>query len=230
MNLSKKVIIFMVSVVIVLGIGGVWYWKHASSPASEGSKFISYNDPKLTDAEKTVFTGKINEYEKKLAEAKTKDEQFTYSVQVGAEYYGLGEYEKARNKYLSASELLPDNPTSWAELAVVETAMTDYASAYGHIRKALEINPASSQYWRRLIGLKKDNMGASDVEMENLYAEALTKTNKNADIIGLHAIFLEERKKDLPGALAEWRLANSVNPDGKERYEEQIKRIQDLVK
>lgn len=230
MNISKRIVIFIAFLILLLGVGGVWYWEKSIKNSSDNRQFIKYQDPKLTDAEKAVFTERLADYKKKLSEAKEKDDRFTYLMQVGLQYYALGQFANAREQYLRASEILPNNPTVWSELYVVESAMGDYVSAKEHIVKALDINPANVQYWRWRFGLEEDNLGTSDTDLEKLFDEAVTKTNQNVDVLVLYAIFLEERRRDLPRAIAQWRLAATINPEGKSTYDEQIKRIQSLVK
>jgi len=72
-------------------------------------------------------------------------------------------------------------------------------------------------------------MQASNEELNNLYREALDKTNNGVDIITSYAIFLETTG-DLQGALDKWKQATVSNPTNKSVYATHIKRLEALIK
>lgn len=226
--MSKRKISAIVIVLLVLIVGAffiVWYPKYQYEKS-----LITYKDPKLTQQEKQVFLDRIAEDQKQLDNNKLSNEdRFKYTVDMGVQFYALGEYKKARDAQLLASKLLPGNPTVWAELFRAENEMHDYQNAEDHLQKAITINPASTNYWRWLLELEEGPLHLSNDRLKQGYEEALKATNSHVNILILYAKFLE-KIGDLPGAVQQWKKAIEVNPEGKSTYEAEITRIQGLVK
>lgn len=230
MNFIQKKPISLIIFVIVLAVVGVYIYLHLDKNNFRSGNIISYKDPGLTQQEKDLFSQKIEELKKQLSTVKDDQEKFKLNMQIGFQYYGLGEYGLARKQYLIASKILPENPTAWAELYVIENAMQDYKNAKTHILKAISLDPSSSQYWRWRIDLERQGLAASTKTLDQLFTEALGKTNNSVDIITLYAKYLEEQKNDLRSAIMQWRKAAELNPDAKDQYEGEIKRIQNTLR
>lgn len=231
MNKLRKAILVVTILVVVMGmtVAGVVYFYDGDSTQLK-KEAITYRDPNLTVEEVALMNQRVADIQKKLDMASSDEEKYKAHMQLGFEYLPLGEYEKAREQYLKASSILPDNPTPWAELYVVERNMQDYENARFHLEKAIELNPVNVQYWRWRIELERDYFTASNDMLDALHKEGLDKTGQNIDMIVLYAYFLEERKNDLLGAVQMWKKANELNPEDKVIYDEEITRIQEKLK
>ncbi len=226
----KKISVFIILIMLVLAAaGGYSYWKqnHKKAPVNN---FVNYKDNGLTQAEKDAYYKKIDEINKQYEKANGKEDQFKKHLLTGFQYYGLGEYQKARTEYIASSQILPENPQVWAELYVVENDMKDFSNAKTHIEKAISLNSASPQYWRWRIDFATDNEKQPNDALDSLYKTALDKTFNSADIVTLYAEFLENKKGDLAGAVTQWKRAIEVNPDKKAIYQAEIERIQNKLK
>lgn len=198
------------------------YNKPKDSPKQQ---FVSYKDPGLTADEKATFQSKIAELETQLKDAKDENTKFKLTMQIGVQHYALGEYSQAHDRYIAATKILPDNPTVWSELYVVENAMGDYEGARSHIQKAIELNPASAQYWRWRIDIERDRFNPSATTIEDLFAQALAKTNDNIEILALEARYFESANK-VPAAIEVWKHLKEVNPSAAATYDQEITTLQ----
>lgn len=231
--MKKKIAIVVGCLVVVTVVAGAfWYYqtqKPAIGLAEQPSTVLLSRDPQLTEAERQNYLKNITELEGKLQAATEDAERYKLRMQIGFEQYALGEYAKARSSYLEANKLMPTNPTAFAELYVVESAMGDYENAKRHLQKAIEINPSNAQYWRWIITLRADAFQDSPEELKKYYLDGLEKTRDHVDIVTMYAQFLE-KQGDVVSAVAQWKKAIELNPDQKDVYQAEIVRIQNLLK
>ncbi len=190
---------------------------------------ILSRDLGLTDQEKQASNERISVLENKLKAANKEEEKYTLELQLGFEYFAIGEYSKSRSHHLEASKIMPQNPTPYAELYVVESSMGDYENAKRHIQKAIELNPSNAQYWKWIITLRTDIFKDSPDEIKNYYIDALAKTNSHVDILTAYAQFLE-KQGDVVSAVAQWKKAKEINPEQSTIYDTEITRIQNMLK
>lgn len=223
--MNKKILIIIGAILVALGVGGYLYSLRNDLP----KEAILIKDPQLTDKEKQGFRDKIVELEKEVNDPSKNDgERYKARVQIGLQYFILGEYKNARDQYLLATKMMPDIATAWGELYVVENSMLAYDQANEHIKKALTINSANPQYWRWYLELTGP-LKVSDDKIRQTYQEALKQTDNSTDILGLYAGFLE-KQNDLVGAVAQWKRAIEKNPAGAAQYQAEIARIQNKLK
>lgn len=229
--MNKRLIIILLIVIVILGGGGaLWYYK--THPNTDPTvPIITYRDPKLSQEEIKPFLDRIDLAKKELAELANntpKENKYQLLLKIGAEYYPIGELEKARDYDKQATDLIPTDAAAWYSLASVEIHMQDYTAARTHIDKALSIEPANPEYWRTKLDLSRDIFHYSTDQMKDLYKQALDGTHEHVDIVAYYAKFLDS-SGDLAGAVAQWKKAIEKNPDGKASYEKEIKNIQAKV-
>lgn len=222
--MNKKSLVLGLVLVVILVAGGVYmaYNKPKDLPKQQ---FVTYKDPGLTAEEKAVFQSKITELEAQLKDAKDDNTKFKLTMQIGIQHYALGEYTLAHERYMAATKILPDNPTVWSELYVVENAMGDYEGARSHIEKAIELNPASAQYWRWRLDIERDRFNPTANTIEDLFVQALAKTNDNVEILAMQARYFENANK-IPAAIEVWKRLKEVNPSAAATYDQEITTLQ----
>ena len=224
----KNFLIVGVIAGVILIAGGIFAFWYISIYQGYNPKQIVYRDPKFTDQEKQVFLDRIKEADEKLSNASTIDERYKLLVDRGVQYYSLGMLVEARDSYQRAAELLPKNPTAWAELYHTELLMENFIRANRAIDKALEINDGNPQYWIWKIENAKDHLSATDKEIEDMYKEGV-KASHAPELYVRYSRYLEEHG-DLAGAVTQLKFAIEINPSAKEAYEEEISRIQNRLK
>lgn len=138
MTSNQKVIASLVALALIVG-GVIWYQNQYGTPKN----LVTYNDPKLNDEEKKQFETRIAEAEGKLEGANNEDKYRLY-LQLGADYFRLGNLDKSLNAYLEASKLFPDNPVPWANAGQVAFDMNDFKAAKRYIENALKYNPTDT--------------------------------------------------------------------------------------
>ncbi len=218
---KKSIIISAVVFTVIIAAGGVWWTLHMRATSSSSSNFISYKDRGLTAEEKAVYQSKVVELKEQLKNATNDNEKFKLTMQIGIQHYALGEFTLAQERYLTAAKILPDNPTVWSELYIIENARGDYASAKKHIEKAIELNPASAQYWRWRIELEKDQFSPDSESMNSLFSQALANTNNSVEILAIQARYFESIGSN-NAAIDTWKRLKEVNPSATAIYDQEI--------
>lgn len=225
---SKNFLIFGIIVSVILILGAIFTYWYISIYQGYNPKQIVYRDPKFTDQEKQVFLDRIKEADEKLVKVSTVDERYKLLVDRGVQYYSLGMLVEARDSYQRAAEILPKNPTAWAELYHTELLMENFIRANRAIDKALEINNSNPQYWIWKIENAKDHLSATDAEIEDMYKEGI-KASHTPELYVRYSRYLEEHG-DLAGAVTQLKFAIELNPSAREAYDEEITRIQNRLK
>lgn len=211
----------LVVIILLVGFGSVYY-KHYKYDKN----LIHSKDTGLTNDEKQVFINHYNDDLNKLRDKSiSKDEQYRLYVDIGLQYYVLGDYDNARKYLLMAKPLFPDNIEAYNQLFSVDNAMHDYMAAQQDIDKALSISRTDAQLWRNKIDLEKQYFNPTQDQVKDLYNQALTATADNIDIITVYAQYLESIN-DLQGAVTEWKDAITKNPSSTALYQAEIDRIQ----
>jgi len=188
---------------------------------------IEEKEPNLTTEERLLIENRLQEVQKKLFEATTENEKFNAQMQIGFQQYGLGQYKEAKETFLKAADLEPDNYVVYVALYQVELDRQDNQSARKNIKKALALKEENPDLWRKYIQLETDRFFANDDQLKDLYLEALTRTNSHVDMLAFYAQFLE-KSNDLKSALDIWKKAYEQIPDP--LYQEEIERLEALLK
>ena len=189
---------------------------------------IDYVDPKLTQEEKQPFLDRLQKYQDELntlsADA-PKAQKFQLLLSIASEYYPIGEYKKSFDTYILASALFPEEPVPYYSMAYIAEQRGDYASARFNYRKAIEKSPDYGLYWRALIEFERDRYSASPETLDTMFKDALSKTNKDINVVTLYAQFLEGQGK-VAEAVEQWQEALGQRPDYADLYQQEIDRLQ----
>lgn len=232
MNNKKYTFIAIVLLVVVVVVVGFFVSRGGESSQEDTTpvNLITYRDPQLTDEEKQPFFDSIKQSEEKLASlpADSKAEIYQQWLNIAANYVPLGEYAKSLEAYKKASDAVPGEELAYYGAATVEEKMQDYASAKRDVKKALEIRPDNTDYWRFYITLSQERLGATPEEMEQLFAESLIATRDHINMVTIYAKYLAEQKEYVK-AIEQWRRAQELNPDGAEIYESEITDIKNQL-
>lgn len=234
MNISenyKKII--LAAVVIILAIAGIFYYNKIKN-RNENAKpnFITEKDPNLTAEERKTAEDRLAAVEEKIKnppEGTAVIEKYGWNLQAGLYKLNLGKFLEAKNYFLTASGLQPDDYTSYMGLYEAYLRMTDYDSARENIKKALALNSGNLNIWQKYIQLEKEKFDPATGQMEQIFSQALKSTRDNIDIITAYAQYLEE-KGELKGAMVQWKKAAIINAANKDVYQAEISRLEGLIK
>lgn len=233
MNIPEKYKkIIPAAIAIVLVIAGIMYYNRIQNEKNLNSSFITEKDPNLTAEQRKIVEDRIaglNEKIKNPPEGSTDAEKYNLYIQIGFQKLNLGKFSEARDSFIDASHLQPDNYAAYVALYQVYLSMTDYNSARESIKKAVSLSPGSPDVWRKYIPLEKEKFGATNEELEKLYSEALKSTGESIDILTVYAQFLEE-KGDIKGAIEQWKKATVAYATNKDVYQGEIYRLENLPK
>lgn len=153
----------------------------------------------------------------------SKEERFMAYSKLGNELVVVGKYIEAVDALKSAQKLLPENPTSYQDLFEVYIKMHDYNAAEVQIKKAVEINYASSSNWNKYIALEKEHLNMSADSRLNLFETALSKTNRAPEVLYQYGQTFEE-KKDFKKAYEVYRELRDKYPTVTE-YSDALARV-----
>lgn len=211
-------------------LSAAFFSKKADAPI--GQSFVTEKDPKLTAEERKIVEDRLADVQKKLAEMKDAAdadiEKYSLTMQLGFQKNALGKLGEARDAFLAAAKLQPENYTAIAALFHIYLDMGDNDSALAGIKKAIELKPENAELWRQYIQIEKEKFSASDEKIEEIFSDAIKKTNSSVDIITVYAQFLES-KGDLMGAIEQWKKAIAGFPANKDLYQEEINRMESKI-
>lgn len=233
MNIQEiyKKLIPATVIVIILITGLLYYNKIQNNKEIKKFMFVTELDPNLTAEERKTVEDRIAAMQEKInnpPEGSTDDEKYGWNMEAGAQKLVLGKFMEAKEYFLTASNLQPDNYTVYVALYQTFVNMTDYNSARDSIDKALSLVPNNADIWRKKIQLEKEKFNATNDQLEQLYTQAFESAGGNVDIATVYAQFLEETG-DLKAAIEQWKNAVKAYPQGKELYQAEITRLEGLI-
>lgn len=213
MDMKHRNTIIRIALIILLVIAavyGVTRIKHAPPPAN----VVQSIDRHLTQAQYGSLVQQLQDAEKKLKDLAwnaSREDRFRALTDVASQHYALGNLAQARSFYEEAAKIFPDNPVPWQELYTIDMDMHDYVAARDAISRAISLNPGSVSNWRSKITVEQTYLNVTGDALENLYREAIAKTNGFVDFIATYASILEDHGK-LREARDQWQRAASAAP------------------
>ncbi|MBI2356187.1 MAG: hypothetical protein HYV13_03230 [Candidatus Doudnabacteria bacterium] len=221
--MNKKALFIGIGAALVIFFGYLAYQQWGDKP-----QLVTYKEPSLTAEARAIYEQRLSEAQKAVAEINDQtpaEEKFNRYMALGSAKFSLGFYLDAKNAYQQALEVMPNNAFAWQAQSTTLTAMGDYKGALNAIKKAISLDPKQADFWKWQIDLEKDHFQANSDRVDELYGEALSKTDNNINIITAYATFLEQTG-DLEGALEQWQKAYEVNTAQREVYQAEIDRLQ----
>jgi tetratricopeptide (TPR) repeat protein len=227
----KKII--PAAVIISLALAGIsTYSKIKSTKKISAPQFITEIKPNLNNETIKKIEDLLAEAENGLnnpPEGLSDEEKYTLNMQAGTQKYNLGKLAEAKDYFLAASALKPDDFRPYFSLYQVYMQMTDYSSARDSIKKVIALGKADIEIWKLYIQLEKEKFNLPADEMKQIYAQALKGTENNINLVAAYAQYLEEQG-DLKGAIEQWKDAIKINPAEKDNYEKDIVRLEQMGK
>ena len=223
---GNKQLIFGVIIAILLLGGFIGYnrWSESRKQAS----FIQEVDRKLSDEDRKIYEDRLVEAEKFIAEAQDNQAKSDALVYKAVQLSGLGKLALARDVFLEAAKVNPENFNIYVHLYQVYFEMGDYKQAESGIQKSLELKSDNPDAWTRYILLEVEKFNRPEREIRDLYAQAGEAVLEKSDIYTSYARYLE-KIGDLQGAKEYWQKAIESNPTGRNIYEAEIKRIDEKL-
>jgi tetratricopeptide (TPR) repeat protein len=232
MDMRKRTSFIIIIALILAGaaISALLVVKHQKNQAQQNnSPYPATVARNLTAESRQIYQQRLEAAQNQLGELKKNNvveakDFFTAYMQIGAQYYGLGELAKARDYYQQALAQTPGNYNGWVALYTVTLEQGDNQTAKQAILKAAELKPNDPDIWQKYIIMMQERFGAGKEELAGMYKEALAKTNNHIDMIIAYAQFLEQQG-DKQGALEQWQQAVALHPDNS-AYQQELKRLQ----
>lgn len=218
---NKQLIFGILIAIILLGaVIGFTVWQEQQKQTS----FIEEVDRKLSDEDRKVYEDRLVEAERFIAEAKDNQEKSDALVYKAVQLSGLGKLAEARDVFIQAAEVNPENFNIYVHLYQVYFEMGNYQQAEASIQKSLELLPNNPDAWRRYLLLAVEKLDWSESEIRDLYALAEAAVKEKTDIFTSFAGYLESIG-DISGAIEQWQKAQEAHPESYEIYEAEIQRL-----
>lgn len=230
--MGKRIIYFGIgAVVVIAAVGGAVIYKRSVRDATttyNAEPLVLRKDVGMTEVQKKVFLDRIADAEKQLGTFEvsdgTKVDRFNLNKTIANNYYVIGEYQKAKEAYAKAANLIGDDASLWFSLASMEIQMRDYAAAGSHIETALTLEPGNAEFWRTKLDIVTQFQRLSPEQIQSQFDKAKTSTQDSPDILSYYAKYLE-KQGDVAGAIAQWEKAAQVNPEGAAVYKTEIEEL-----
>ena len=219
----KKVITAIVAVVILAAIFyglNLWSKKH---PSTKDFNLSNVNSLKV-DEKKQALEAQLEKYQKTAdalaADAKASTKATTYSrmadIQIRLEQY--------QDAITTLDKIPEERKTSAGVEALYARAyagLGDKAKALDYIKKSLATSDDVVENWQVYLSLIQD---MDSKALNDIYFQALAKTNNNIAILTDFARSLEKRG-DKPGAISVWEKAITLDSAHKDDYQGEINRL-----
>ncbi len=202
-----KCTIFFTLIAIIL-LAASFYFKNEN-------KYIMYVDRNLSEEHISIYNTKLLEANILLDTAINNnniEDQYDILNHIGAQYYGLGNLLKAFEYYEKASILIPEKHVSYKELFKVSVEMKNFDDAKTFIKQAVNNNPKNNNSWLMYIQFEGNYFDNSFENLNDLYNEALIKTNRNVNILSKYAIF-NESFSNYKIAIDIWEELSKIRPE-----------------
>ncbi len=225
-NRQQKIGLIVAGLVLLLVFGLVAYNKNR--PGNENRESISNTALRaLTPEDKQDLEADLTRLE---AEEKNlpqdPEERYDFYLQLARVRYELGKNKdaietldkvvKEKGDYIRPGRM-------WFLYAKIYNESQYMDRAIESIKKAVEAEQDREDYWLTYIGFSGQN--DPNLDLSNLYKEALDKTKNNPDILGAYARYLAFKgQKDQ--AIAQWQKAIEVDPANKPQYDAEIQKLQ----
>src|SRR3989344_4050754 len=136
---GNKQLIFGVIIAILILVGFIGYnrWSESRKQAS----FIQEVDRKLSDEDRKIYEDRLIEAEKFIAEAQDNQTKSDALIYKAVQLSGLGKLASARDVFIEAANVNPENYNIYVHLHQVYFEMEDYKKAEKSIQKSLELQP-----------------------------------------------------------------------------------------
>lgn len=182
----------------------------------------------LTNEQRAIYETRLSNLDIKIGEAKDDNERYNFYMEKGFNLYGLGKLAESKDWYVKASELSPNDYTSFVALYQTQLDMNDNKGAKASIKKALTLKNDDPDVWKKYIDLEVYRFKLSNEKIKALFVEALNSTSTSAsrvDVITHYAVYLE-KIGELDGAIIQWQRAAELDAGLKTQFEAEISRLQ----
>ena len=224
--MNKQIISGIIIVIIIAGVFiGFSVWQNQQIQAQKQANLIQEIDRNLTEEDIQIYQDRLIEAEKYIVEATNDQDKHDALIYKAVILQGLGKLAQARDVFLEAAELVPENYNVFVHLYQVYLEMNDYEQAEKSIQKSLELQPNNPDAWKKYIILERERFDRQQSEIRKLYLEAEEKTKPNTDILTDYATYLESIG-DTDTAIEYWRKAQKAQPEDYEIYNAEIKRLE----
>src|SRR3989344_5355254 len=168
---GNKQLIFGVIIAILILVGFIGYnrWSESRKQAS----FIQEVDRKLSDEDRKIYEDRLVEAEKFIAEAQNNQDKSDGLIYKAVQLSGLGKLALAKDVFLEAADIKPENFNIYVHLYQVYFEMGNYKQAEASIQKSLELQPNNPDAWKKYILLEVEKFNKPESEIIGLYAQAL---------------------------------------------------------
>src|SRR3989338_1336909 len=223
---NKQIILgIIICLILAGGIAGYSIWQNQTEQPS----FTEEVDRKLTAEDRKIYEDRLREAEKFIAEAKDNQEKSDALIYKAVQLSGLGQLAFARDVFLEAAKVNPENFNIYVHLYQAYFEMEDYKQAETSIQKSLELQPNNPDAWIRYILLEVEKLNKPESEIRGLEAQAEVAVKVKTDIYTSFAGYLE-KIGDIEGAIKQWEKAIEGFPDNKDIYEAEVNRLESMLR
>lgn len=228
---KSKLLPITAILVILIVVGVFYYLNQGRSPITEGgnaiinpplaSNFIQHKDLDMPPEIREKFENKRKEYLDKIF---NKEDLKANYFELAIIEKNLGNFKESVDAY-NESIKITDGALLRNNIADVYAEAGDYKSAESNYRKAIEINPSNSVYYRKLADFIYNTFKDRRSEAKGVYLDGLKNAEEThkIDVITAYARYLDNMG-DYKESLHWWQQALILMPNN-----ESIKAEVDLL-
>ena len=230
MNENRKQLIISIIVILLIALFIVWLKRDQIAFFKSTPELILKAEVNLSQSDRVFVEKRLADNQAKLLELgenATVLEKVNINFMLSADYRLLGEYGKAKELLEQNMMLEPLNSNTKSTYSSLLAVMGDKEGALDYINQAIALFGGETNYWRWKIDLEKES-GISEQKLEEIFKEALEKTDNNLNIVVIYAQFLSEIGKN-DEAIKNWEKAIELYPENGFIYQAEIDRLKELL-
>ncbi len=178
---------------------------------SESESLDAALDKIYKKAERYVKTRKFEPGLKLLNEVLAKNDKYPNAFRErGVAWFNLHKYENAKNDFLKALEINPNDALAYTDIAVLEMLNSNYDKALELLNKAINVNPDCANAYVVLGNIENEKNKNISKAIE-YYNKALSVDPVNSYAYCQRAGISFDRN-DIDGAIADWTKATECDP------------------
>lgn len=214
---KKTWVIAGLLMLVVLAAGGFYAYKNKMLnrflPGLRPEKLLASFENKNPDLPAETFDSFRQRFEESKAELEKDPDLFNVWLQVGVLKKAVGDYEGARDVFIYAGRIRPQNSSSFASLADIYAYFLDEPEkAEKAIKTAIENDPTDASYRLALADIYRYKLPGKENMYEQTLLDALKEIPNEVNLVSALATYYRQNDQ-VDQAIVYYEQLVKLNPD-----------------
>ncbi|MFA5954733.1 MAG: hypothetical protein WC817_04315 [Patescibacteria group bacterium] len=144
--------------------------------------------------------------------------------QIGILRAAFNDYSGAANAFIIANKRDAHDPRYLSNLGRMYVLQGKYKEAIGAYMGVYKAAPQAPEYWLDVATIYVNDLHDTSAA-NDFYADAVTKSGQNLNVVKAYAVFLETVTKDYASAIKYWQILADKSDQNKAEYELKVQEL-----